>query len=200
MRNFCDYIVLNFGFTDISDFVNSMIHTKLLFFTIPASFFIFTVVEKWLGITSAVFIAFIVGAIMELITGLWAARVKHDKWSSLKFSRFGLKILVWLSLIFLVNSLKVSYENITGLQGWIIYQMFNWFHGVLIVYISLEYIISILENYSTVTGKSTNKLVGFLKKKFDQLLGAADIATTPPNYIEDTKDTKEDDTLEPPIQ
>lgn len=200
MKNICNYIVSNFGFIDIADFVSSMIHSKLLFLTIPSSVFIFTLIEQWLGVTSAIFTSFLVGATMELITGLWAARVKGQKWSSHKFSRFGLKILVWLSLIFVVNSWKVSYADVQGLQGWIIFQLFTWFHGVLTVYVALEYIISVLENYSAITGKSTSKLTNFLKRKFDQLLGAADAATTPAILDEDAptdeEDAEEDEVVE----
>lgn len=186
MKIFCNYIVSNFGFNDINDFLGSMIHYKLLFLTLPSSFFIFTFIEQWLGVTSAIFGSFVVGAIMELVTGLIAARVKRERWSSHKFSRFGLKILVWLSLIFVANSWKMSFQDLEGVQNWMTYQLFNWFHGVLTIYVSLEYIISILENYSVITGKSTSKLTNFLKKKFDQFLGAADAATTPFNLNENT--------------
>ena len=134
----------NFGFTDFADFFSSMVHAKLLFLTIPSSFLFFTFIEQWLGITSAIFMAFMVMAVLELITGLWGARAKGQRWSSKKFSRFGLKILVWLSLIMVAHSFASSYVDLAGIQNYIIYQIFYWLHGVLVVYISFEYVISIL--------------------------------------------------------
>lgn len=183
LKSIGDGIVDNFGFDGISDFVGSMVHTKLLLFTLPASFFLFSIVEQWLGISSAIFVSFGVMAVVELITGLWGARALKKKWSSRKFSRFGLKILVWLSLILVANSFKVSYEGLKGIQNIIIFQMFYWIHGTLVVYISLEYMISILENTSKITGKGESRLVVFLKKKLDQWFETADDMTDPNNII-----------------
>lgn len=182
-KGIVDTVVVNFGFDSIGDFMSSMVHAKLLLWTLPSSVVLFAFVEQWLGITSAIFIAFGVMAIMELITGLVSAKKQGHKWSSRKFSRFGLKILVWLSLIMVANSFKISYEELEGLQNYLIYQMFNWIHGVLVVYVSLEYMISILENFSKITGKKENKFLGFLKKKLDQILGVADEMTNPNRYI-----------------
>jgi hypothetical protein len=176
-----DYVVDNFGFDGWADFTTSMVHTKLLLFTLPSSFLLFGVVEQWLGITSAIFISFGVMAIVELVTGLWGARALKKKWSSRKFSRFGLKILVWLSLIMVANSFKVSYEGLKGIQNIVIFQMFYWIHGTLIVYISLEYMISILENLGKITGKGEGRMVKFLKKKLDQWFETADEMTDPNN-------------------
>ena len=76
------------------------------------------------------------------------------------------------------HSFARSYENLAGIQNFITYNIFYWLHGVLVVYISFEYLISVIENYSKITGKNTNKLLMFLNKKLDQFLGAADAATS----------------------
>ena len=186
-QNIGDFVCDNFGFNGISDFVSSMVHTKLLLFTLPFSFALFAVVEQWLGLSSAIFVSFGVMAVVELVTGLWGARALKKKWSSRKFSRFGLKILVWLSLILVANSFTTSYEGLKGIQNIIIYQMFYWIHGTLVVYISLEYMISILENMGKITGKGESRLVVFLKKKLDQWFETADEMTDPNNIMGEKK-------------
>jgi len=184
MKLICNYIVSNFGFENLQDFTASMVHTKYLFLTIPSSFFLFTFIEQWLGITSAIFIAFLVLAVVELVTGLWGAIAKGQKWSSRKFSRFGLKILVWLSLIMVANSFVISYQELKGVQNYIIFQIFNWLKGVLVVYISFEYLISILENTAKITGQKHNKLLQLLNNKLDQFLGTVDTATNTDKLLE----------------
>lgn len=179
ISDFADFITNNFGFSDFHDFFNSLVHTKLLLFTFPLSIAIFGLVEKWLGLSSAIFVSFGVTAGVELITGLVGARAQKKKLSSRKFSRFGLKILVWMSLILMANSFKTTYEGLEGLQNIIIFQMFYWIHGTLVVYICMEYMISILENFGKITGKGDNKLLGFLKKKLDQWFETADEMSDP---------------------
>lgn len=205
IKGFGELIVQNFGFINLSDFYYSMVHTKLLLFTLPTSFALFGVIEQWLGITPAMFISFGVMAVMELITGLWASRIKKIPWTSRKFSRFGLKILVWMSLIFVANSFKLSYENLKGVQNAAVYQLFYWIHGVTIVYVTLEYMISIMENLAKITGKKDNKLLAFLKRKLDQFLGEADKATIIPktNELESPKvkqESPENPNVEVPVK
>ena len=177
-----DGLVSDFGFNNLRDFYESMVHTKFLFLTLPTSIITFSVIQQWLGLSGAVFISFGVMAVMELITGLWGAKVTGTKLTSRKFSRFGLKILVWLSLILVANSFKISYQGLEGFQNLLIYQLFSWIHGVLVVYITMEYMISILENMGKINGETDNKLLTFLKKKLDQFLGAADNASDPNNF------------------
>lgn len=177
IKNFGNLIADWFGFMDFSDFMDSMVHTKLLLFTLPTSILLFAVIEEWLGITSAMFVSFGLMAVLELVTGLWGARALGYKWSSRKFSRFGLKILVWLCLIAVTNSFKVSYEDKVGIQEAIIYQMFHWIHGTLVVYIALEYFISILENLGKITGQRDNRFLQFLKKLVDRFFQTAENMT-----------------------
>lgn len=179
---FCNTFVETFGFLNVGDFINSLVHTKFIMLTLPTSFILFGVIEEWLGITSSVFISFGLMSIVELITGLWSSRIRNLPWSSKKFSRFGLKLFVWLSLIMVANSFKISYANLAGIQNMLIHNLFHWIHGVTVVYVAMEYMISIMENLSRITGKKDNKLLAFLKKKLDQFLGIADEFTTPKSF------------------
>jgi phage-related holin len=110
-------------------------------------------------------------ALLELITGLLAARYKGQRWSSRKFSRFGLKILVWLCLFLICNLFTLGYQTVEGVSAYTIHTVFSWLHGILVSYVSFEYLISIIENISKITGKSNNRLIKLLNKKLDGILG-----------------------------
>jgi hypothetical protein len=138
-KSLLNYVVHSFGFEGVTDFSTSFFHSKLLLFTLPSSIAIYGVAEKWFGFSGAIFLAFCVMAIMELVTGLWGAKAKGVKIESRKFGRFGLKLLVWLSLIFVAHSFAMGYKEELGFQAQLTYQVFSWLHGVLMVYISFEY-------------------------------------------------------------
>lgn len=171
MNKFLSNIVSQFGFSDFTDFANSMIHSKLLAFTFPSAALLYTLVESWFGFTAAVFTSFLLLAMLELISGVWAAKIRKEQIQSRKFGRFGFKLFVWLILIFVANSLKMSYYGKEDYSSLIIYQTFSWLHGVTIVYVAFEYIISVIENVSCIMGKPNNKLLNFLKKRMDKVLG-----------------------------
>ena len=189
-----DDFVSHFGFENISDFFNSLVHPKLLLFTLPTTilgFSLFSLIEKWLGLTYMVFMALIVALILELITGLAASLKKGVKISSTRFSRFGLKVMVWMGLMLITNSFQLSYLERTDIISKLTYNLFYFLHGFLVVYIYIEYMISILENLSVITGQKENKFLNLLKKKVDQWIGFADDVTTP-KLPKDNSDTKED--------
>lgn len=196
MKNVLEYIVNTFGFENLTEFASSMIHFKFLILTIPTSIATFAIVEQWLGITSAMLVAFVVLAMLELITGLWGARVDGEKWSSSKFGRFGLKLGVWLSLIFVAHSFANSYVGLEGLQNYLNFQLFYWLHGVITTYVALEYILSILENFGRITGQKQNRLLLIINNRLDSFLGSveridADIVKM--NNRIDITDTKQND-------
>jgi hypothetical protein len=177
-----DEFVVHFGFENISEFFNSLVHPKLLILTIPSTilgFSLFTFIEKWFGLSDMVFVAFIVALILELITGIAASIKKGVTISSTRFSRFGLKVLVWMGLMLITNSFHLSYMGQSGILSALTHNLFYWLHGTLVVYVCFEYMISILENLSVITGNKENKFLDFLKKKADQFLKFADDKTTP---------------------
>jgi len=171
MKNFFNYIVTNFGFSNCSDFYGSILHPNFMLFTLPIAG-LSSLFEKYFGLEHLTIISFVVLIFLELITGLLSSKVRGVKIESKKFGRFGLKILVWLSLIFITNSLKLEYKSYTDAAGVVAYTMFNWLHTLLFIYINMEYLISVLENLGIVTGnkKETSSLIKFIKKKFSDFL------------------------------
>jgi PAS domain S-box-containing protein len=98
---------------------------------------------------------------LELVTGLAASKKKGIKIESRKFGRFGLKLTVWLGLFFIINSLRVQYKGTSEF----VYGIYEWLHDGLMIYVSLEYLISVIENLGTLTGKRDSGLINAIKKK-----------------------------------
>lgn len=170
IKNFFNYIVVNFGFNGINDFYSSTIHHNLTILTIPVTI-VFSFIENLMGLQYLTLVSFGVLVLMEFITGISASKVKNIPIESKKFARFGLKLLVWISLIFIINSLKLEYKGKTDITGLMAFSLFSWLHGALYVYINLEYLISVLENLEVVSGNdaATSKLI-LIKKKLSSLI------------------------------
>jgi hypothetical protein len=182
-----DLFVHQFGFANLSDFVTSLVHPKLLLFTLPfsiLSFSIFATLEVWLGLSSMAIVGFIIAAILELVTGLCASVVKGIPIVSRKFSRFGLKIFVWLGLLLVTNSFYLSYVDHPDVLSEISEYFFYTLHNILVIYIMTEYIISILENLSAINGKSDSILTSFIKSKRKQIFNYLDKSTSLQNEPE----------------
>ena len=164
------YIVTNFGFTSIADFINSMFHLKLFNYTMSTAIVGFAFISSCLGISSGILISFIIIAFAELITGLFASSVEKVTWTSRRFSRFGLKITCYLILFLVTNMLQVSYTEVDGIRNALLYNVFSSLHGVLILFVTLEYMISVLENLSRIFKKGDKRLINFLNRKIDDIL------------------------------
>lgn len=171
MKNFLNYIVTNFGFSNCSDFYGSFIHSNFMSITLPLSG-ISAILEKFFGLEHLTILSFSLLIFLELVTGLMSSKVRGIKIESRKFSRFGLKVLVWMSLIFITNSLRMEYKFATDAAGMIANTIFTWLHTFLFIYINMEYLISVLENIGIITGnkKNTNSLIKQIKNKFFDFL------------------------------
>lgn len=168
IKNLLNYVVTNFGFNDISDFSSSLLHTKLALITIPLAG-ISSVVQNYFGLQSLTIFSFVLLVSLELITGLTAAKVGKVKIESKKFGRFGLKILVWLSLIFIINSFKVEFYGYKDTFGNMAHGLLSWLHGTLFIYVCFEYLISVLENMAVISGKKNSSFIDLIKDKFKNI-------------------------------
>ena len=176
MKNFLHFAVTTFGFSDFNDFYHSIIHIKLLAITVPAALAFASVASLYFGFTPLIFISFGLLAFLEILTGIVAAKIKGEIIQSKKMSRFGLKIFVFMTLFFITNSLAKGYDT-HGFNNQLMYLLFYGVHISLVSWVSFEYLISVLENLSVITGKTNNKLIKFLKFKRDSLLVITEIKT-----------------------
>lgn len=170
IKNLLNSIVVHFGFNNVDDFYSSTIHYNLSIITIPGTILI-TFIEQLMGLQYLTLLSFGVLILMEFITGISASKIKNIPIESKKFGRFGLKLLVWISTIFIINSLKLEYKEKTDITGLMAYSLFSWLHGALYVYINLEYLISVLENLEVISGNdsATSKL-SLIKKKLSTFI------------------------------
>lgn len=165
-----NYVVTNFGFKDQNEFLSSLLHQKILLLTLPFAG-ISAFIETMFGLQTITLLAFVLLITLELITGLVGSTVKGVKIESGKFSRFGLKIFVWLSLIFIINTLKMEYLSHNDVVGAVAYPLLVWLHGTLFIYVNLEYLISVLENLGVIFGKSSSPISEIIKDKLKSFMG-----------------------------
>jgi phage-related holin len=158
LKNLPDLLINNFGFENMNEFYNSFIHTKILHITIPLTF-LTSFFDALFGLNILTVLAFIILLVLELLTGLVASKIKNVKIESRKFSRFGIKLLTWLLLLFITNTFKIQYENETE------YFYYRWLNSFVFMFVTTEYLISVLENISVISGKSYKKLISDIKQK-----------------------------------
>lgn len=166
MRKNFNLFVSHFGFDGSQDFVNSLIHTKLTWISIPLTG-VGIILEKYLGLQTLTLLAFGTLIVLELFTGILSARIQGRKIQSKKFSRFGLKMSVWIILFFILNSMRLQYEA----KGGITYEFYDWMHTFLLGFVNTEYLLSVLENIGIISGKSNNNLISAIRNKFFQISG-----------------------------
>lgn len=162
MKNLIHNLVDQFGFDCLHDFTTSMVHFKLLKITIPISFGVATI-SSMFGFEETTMLAFLLMVIFELISGVAASVFEGKKIQSRKFSRFGFKLLTWLTLIFVTYSFSKQYDE--GVMNWLL----SLLNSTVVGYIMFEYIISIVENLERITGK-TIPLKKYLLDLFNKFL------------------------------
>ena len=169
INKFFNHFVSCFGFECTSDFNNSIVHSKILAFTIPLAG-VSAILENLLGLRSFTLIAFVVLLTLELITGLTASRIKGNSFESQKFSRFGLKAVVWITLLYITNQFYKEYSDNETIFDNLASGLFTWLHGTLFIYITIEYLISVLENLGVITGDSKKGLINTIINKLNSFL------------------------------
>lgn len=171
ISRFLNHFVSCFGFSCTTDFNGSIVHANLLAITIPFAA-ISSVLENFMGLHGLTVISFIFLILLELITGLAASRSRGEKLESHKFSRFGLKVFVWMILIFITNSLRLEYDGHKDLLSLLANGFFSWLHSTLFIYVTLEYLISVLENLGSLTKEKNKKsLIAAILGKLNGILG-----------------------------
>jgi len=86
MKKVCNYIVSNFGFEDVTDFMGSLVHKNAMLLSIPVAG-VSSVIETIFGLQGLTVLAFVVLVLLELVTGLVASKVRKEPIVSHKFGR-----------------------------------------------------------------------------------------------------------------
>ena len=127
---------------------------------------VFVSVDKVLGLDGAAFVALGFVFLFELITGVWAAHLRGETISSLKLSRFTLKVACYLVLISATYLMAINFKNHNkDVAGWV----FDWLHVFLLTQIVLENVVSILENLASINGKEKSEWIKKIQDKFNSI-------------------------------
>jgi len=156
--------VSSFGFLDIRDFANSMLKPKLLIVTLPIAA-LSGAAELYFGLKLVTVVAFCLLLSMEVITGLWASKIKGIPIESNRAKRAGFVVGFWMILFFILHSLKSHYPPES-----IYYDLFSWLHSTELIFVSCVYLISVWENLGVMSGKSNQPMIHALRRKINAFL------------------------------
>ncbi|MGZ3753587.1 MAG: phage holin family protein [Mucilaginibacter sp.] len=128
---------------------------------------VFPAIDKIFGLDGAAFIAMGLVFMAELLTGVVSAIKRKEPLSSVKLSRFVLKMACYMILISSTYLMSVSFKNHNkDIPAWV----FDWLHVFLIAHIVLENIVSILENLAQINGKEKPAYLNKIQEKFNSLI------------------------------
>lgn len=145
MKSLLARFVHAFGFDDLADFAGSLLfirYSDLLFFAALAG----SVIQSIFGVHPYVMAGFVVVIGIEVVSGLWASKVKKIKPQSKRWERFGFKLIVY------IVGLAVLYW-LSFIDDGLISQAFLWIRNLWVTYVGLGYFLSIKENLDVIRGK-----------------------------------------------
>lgn len=146
-------ILKSFGYKDGLSLWESLVPTLKYPGTHTASLIISSIsvpLIKIFGLDEIALLLLLLVFFIELVSGIWASRVRGEPFESFKFSRFSFKCFYYLSIIAICYRFAISYENRGNSLGVVIFDFMHLFFTVQII---LENIVSISENYSVISGK-----------------------------------------------
>jgi hypothetical protein len=162
-------ILNSFSWDSIQDlfwsaFPSSKYHLVLEVVTISS----FTaMIEVMFGFKFFTFIAFLIGALIELLSGVYSSVwVKGDSLDSTKLFRWLFKLILLLGGLYMANTFKNEFAESNSL----LHDSFQWVYAFIFSIGALEYFISILENYAVAKGKTKDYFTKKMKKKIDTIL------------------------------
>lgn len=167
MVNIFNCMVNIAGFKDLAEFKTSLIHGPILAFTISFASLSATV-EAVFGLEAITVFAFVIGSAAELISGISASLLaRKEKLSSRKAYRWILKLSLWLIIIFMLHSFREHFEKN---NKELIATGFEYLHSLVMIFVAQEYVISIAENISTLSGKSNSWLIAGIRRTLSRFI------------------------------
>lgn len=121
---------------------------------------------KIFGLDVLATVAFVMVMFFEVVSGLIASKVAKIDTSSMKLSRFSLKMACYLVMLFVSNAFAESFQGKGSNVG---YWFFDWLHLFLAIHIATENIISIGENLGVINGKGKTYWIAKIQNKVDEL-------------------------------
>ena len=139
-----------------------------LSFAAVSAFFV-----QYLGISPALIPALVIILATELWTGIRAStKIKHEKFESGKFSRFIIKLCVWMVLFYTCHSFMNEYAAQETLVQILAFTFFEVLKVFLMSLFLIENITSILENLAVLDGKPKAEYIDKTKQLFNAFFNA----------------------------
>lgn len=128
---------------------------------------LFPFIDRVFGLDAYAFFFLLIVFISELTSGIIAASIKKEQFSSMKLSRFSFKVFYYLVLIALPYVMSISMKAHDKSTAAV---MFDWLHLFLLAQIVLENIVSILENLAVISGKDKTHWITKIQEKIISLI------------------------------
>lgn len=151
-----------FGFGSIKSFLASMFAPQYgaLFITFSG---LSSLGDVFFGVSNYTLLLLVILVKIELITGIWASKVKKRPIVSKKLQRFILKMMIYFFFIMIFHQLTNEAENFTK-------KIYEYMHSFTIMYFVFVHIKSITENYDKITGRRT-EFLGIIDKMNEKFFG-----------------------------
>lgn len=165
-----DKILKTFAYNGWTDLASSLApstkyeHITAMGITLSS---VIVVVQVMFGLDALAFLALLVIMVAELSSGIIASKIRKEKFSSMKLSRFTFKVAYYLILIFVTNTMANGFR---ATDQELAYTVFHWMHLFLTIQIVLENIVSVLENLSVISGKEKTHWIRKIQDKIQNLL------------------------------
>jgi hypothetical protein len=154
-----------FGFDTSMDFLNSTFGyaAKKPAVILSVSFgTVGTLVEQFIGLDPIVYMAFVVLIILEFFTGIRASLKEGKKIYSKKFGRVILKLLIYTTLIGVINIFRTRLDVPTMFDVEI--NLYSMIYYVTLNLIIVQLILSVFENLSRLGYEETSKVFKAISK------------------------------------
>jgi len=170
MQNYATKLLKTFDWHSIEEFLLSLAPSFKYKINIALMILssVWVSLDKVFGLDNTAFIALLVVFITELVSGITASHIRNEPLSSMKLSRFSLKVACYLVLIGVSYCMHMSFDHHDKFIASVI---FGWLHVFLIVQIVFENFVSILENLSVISGKDKTAWIIQIKDKLKSFVG-----------------------------
>jgi hypothetical protein len=150
--------VQGYGWETVQEFILSLSPSVKYHLTFPLLYVSWFAagIEFLLGVKGATAVAFCVLATIEVTTGIYASlAVRKENYQSFKIGRFSIKLFVVLAIIYILNTFAKEFKDSYTLVS----DAFEYLRIGFFAYSAQEYLVSVAENLSEISGKEKTFII-----------------------------------------
>jgi phage-related holin len=171
IKRITSFVLQDFGFISIDDFVQSTFQVKNINFVLVYSMIATSIqyyCEQFMGLAPTLYLSFLLLIAIEFITGIKASIKEGNKIESKKFGRFIFKIAVYSFMIGIVNTFK---QNLSPIELFgATFDIYKTIHYVVLNMISIQLLISVFENLDRLGYKESFGIYKVIRNLFNKFL------------------------------